>query len=349
MVMRKIIVGMLLCLFVVTGCNTANSSTIEATSTPAPISNVLIKADPNASPTLTPFQPLAPTATPGPTATPEATSTATLQPTPTLATVVRLNLPRPSGQVNILILGSDYRPEKGYRTDVMMVLSINPEKGTASLTSFPRDLYVSIPGVGMSRINAAHPYGGFSLSAATMKENFDIPIDYYIMTTFSGFKSIVDTLGGITINAASDLYDTCDLPQAVDKHCSVSAGANTMDGATALWYVRSRHTGSDFDRVRRAQEVMVAIFQKTMSLDALNRGTELYNLFINSVETNLDAATVIKLLPMAGNILADPTIVKRFTIGPSNVSNYTVPENGAMVLVPDPISISEMIRQAFYQ
>jgi LCP family protein required for cell wall assembly len=349
MVMRKYIAGLLVCIILLAGCNVAFSSTVQATSTPVPISNVLIQSDPNAAATLTPFQPIAPTSTQGPTATPLATSTPTIQPTPTLATAVRLNLPRPSGQVNILILGSDYRSNQGYRTDVVMVLSLNPEKGTATLTSFPRDLYVSIPGVGMSRINSAQPYGGFTLLAATMKENFDVPIDYYIMTTFNGFKSIIDTLGGITVYAASDLYDTCDLPQAIDKYCSVLSGANTMDGATALWYVRSRHTGSDFDRTRRAQEVMAAIFQKTMSLDAVNRGTELYNLFINSVETNLNVATVLRLLPLGSNILADPSIVKRYTIGPSNVSNYTVPDNGAMVLLPDPISIGEIIRQAFYQ
>ncbi len=347
MVMRKYIAGLMVCFFVLSGCSSQTST--QAAPTPIPIANILLSSDPNAAPTLTPFQPISPTATQGPTNTPQATETPTIQPSPTLSTVVRLGLHKPSGQVNILLLGSDYRPNQGYRTDIIMVLSINPDKGTASLTSFPRDLYVYIPGVGMNRINAAQPYGGFALTAATLKENFDINVDYYIMTNFTGFKGIIDTLGGISVYASSDLYDKCDLPQAVNKYCYISVGNNTMNGATALWYVRSRHTGSDIDRTRRAQEVLSAIFHKLMSLDALNRGPELYNLFVTNVETNLPVDKALQLLPFSAQIVANPNLVRRFMIGATNVANYIVPETGSMVLIPDPISISEIIRQAFYQ
>ncbi len=344
--MRKFM-AVVVCAFLLTGCGL--SAAPKATPTTIPITNILLQSNPNAAPTLTPFQPVAPTATQGPTNTPQPTETPTIQPSPTLATVVRLGLQKPAGQVNILILGSDFRANQGYRTDVIMVLSLNPDKGTASLISFPRDLYVNIPGVGMNRINAAQPFGGFALTAATLKENFDISVDYYIMTNFSGFKGIIDTLGGITVNAGAELYDTCDLPQAVDKHCFVAVGSNTMNGTTALWYVRSRYTSTDFDRTRRAQEVMSAIFQKTMSLDALNRGTELYNMFVASVETNLPVDKALQLLPFSSEIMANPNLVRRFAIGANNVTSYIVPENGAVVLVPDPISIGEIIRQAFYQ
>lgn len=190
--MRKKIAGMLFCMFLLTGCTMPFSSTSASSPTVVPVSNVLMQSDPNAEPTRTPFQPIPPTPT-QPTSTPQATLTPTIPPTPTLASAVHLGLSRPTGQVNILILGSDYRPNQGFRTDVIMILSLNPEKGTASLTSFPRDLYVDIPGVGMNRINAAQPYGGFELTKATLKNNFDVTVDYYIMTTFSGFKSIVDT------------------------------------------------------------------------------------------------------------------------------------------------------------
>jgi LCP family protein required for cell wall assembly len=345
--MRKFITALLVCLFFLTGCGSLNVP--KSAPTTIPITNILLQIDGNAAPTLTPFQPIAPTATLGPTNTPQPSATPTLQPSPTLATVVRLGLQKPAGQVNIAILGSDYRANQGYRTDIIMVLSLDPEKGTASLTSFPRDLYVNIPGVGMNRINAAQPYGGFALTAATLKENFDITIDYYIMTNFTGFKGIIDTLGGISVNSGAELYDTCDLPQAVEKHCYVPAGMTTMDGATALWYVRSRHTSTDFDRTRRAQEVMSAMFQKIMSLDALNRGAELYNIFVSSVETNLPVEKALQLLPFSSQIMANPGLVRRFAIGANNVTNYIIPENGAMVLIPDPISIAEIIRQAFYQ
>jgi len=346
MVMRKIITGVIVCAFLMTGCSSLSSP--QASPTAIPISDILLQNDPNAAPTLTPFQPIAPTPTQGPTNTPQATSTPTIQPSPTLATVVRLGLQKPAGQVNILLLGSDYRPGQGFRADVIMVLSLNPTKGTVSLTSFPRDLYVNIPGIGMSRINAAQPYGGFALTAATLKENFDISVDYYIMTNFSGFKAIIDTLGGINVYAGSVLNDKCDLPQAVNKYCYIPVGNNTMNGATALWYVRSRNTSNDFERTRRAQEVMSAIFQKIMSLNALNRGSELYNLFMSSVETNLPIDKALELLPFGAKIAANPNLVRRYAIGAANITNY-ITENGAMVLIPDPVSIGEIIRQAFYQ
>ena len=63
----------------------------------------------------------------------------------------------------------------------------------------------------------------------------------------------------------------------------------------------------------------------------------------------LDLTTVLKILPFSSKIMADPSIVKRYAISPANVSNYVVPDTGAMVLIPDPVSISEIIRQAFYQ
>lgn len=345
--MRKALFVLVVFLMLLTSC--ANPFSPAKQPTPIPISDVLLNYDPNSPATPTPFQPIPPTATANVTVTPEIALQPTIETVTPFNPTVDLGLPRPDGQLNILILGSDYRPGQGYRTDVIMILSLNPSKGKASLLSIPRDLYVDIPGVGMNRINAAQPFGGFPLSKSTLEKNLDIHVDYYFMTTFSGFKSIIDTLGGITVYTAMDLSDTCDLPQAVDKMCYMPAGSNYMDSATALWYVRSRHSSSDLDRTRRAQEVMSAIFQKTMSLNALSRGPELYNLFINSVETDLPVAKVLELLPFAGSILSDQSIIKRFLIGSGNVTNYIVPDTGAMVLIPDPVSIGEIVRQAFYQ
>jgi LCP family protein required for cell wall assembly len=258
-------------------------------------------------------------------------------------------LVKPEGQVNILLLGSDWREGSGFRTDVLLLVSLNKITGTATLLSFPRDLYVEIPGIGLSRINAAHPYGGFELTSATFKNNFGIDIDYYMITNFYGFISIVDTLGGIDVNAAWALNDLCILPQAVDDYCYIPAGINHLDGRTALWYVRSRHSSNDFDRTRRAQEVLVAIFHKAMSLDALSRGAELYTLFQSSVETNIPVGAVLELLPMGSKILSDPTLIRRYAITSAHVSNYVVPGTGAQVLVPNESLVNEVIRQALSQ
>lgn len=317
--------------------------------TPIPISDLLINAYSAYPATPTPFQPIQPTPTAGATEVPiltEEPSSGSIQ-EPSATTIPKLN--KPEGQVNILLLGSDWRSGNGYRTDVLLLLSLNTKSGTATLVSFPRDMYVEIPGVGMERINAAQEYGGFALTSATFKQTFGIEIDHYMLTSFGGFINIVDTLGGINVFAAKELYDICALPQAVNDYCYVPYGNNLMDGNTALWYVRSRHSSNDFDRTRRAQEVIVAIFQKAMSLNAISRGPELYTLFQNSVDTDLDVGTVLELLPLGSKLAADPSLIRRFAIGSGQVYNYIVPATGAMVLVPDDALVNELLKQALEQ
>jgi len=256
-------------------------------------------------------------------------------------------LKRPDGLVTILIFGSDYRPQSGYRTDVMMLLSINTKKGTASLVSFPRDLYVDIPGWEMQRLNTAHPHGGFELTQKTFELNFGVHPDHYIMTNFNGFKGIIDTLGGVDVYASRGLSDTCDLPQAEDRYCSVSPGRIHMDGATALWYVRSRYSTSDFDRTRRAQEVIQAIFARLVSLNAVTRAPELFNQFNSSVETDMNLADITPLLPLVPKF-ADLSAVERYAITHNEVTSWVTP-GGAQVLVPNQeLIFDQIISKAVY-
>lgn len=333
---------LILMLLFITGCSSIFSP--SAVDSPILLIDLLTNPGGKYTPTPTPFQPASPDGQP--ILTPDGN--AHLTPTPVNQEGISFGLDRPVGQVNLLLLGSDWRPGQGYRTDVILLLSLMPEQGIATLTSFPRDLYVNIPGIGYQRINAAQAYGGFDLTQKTFQDIFDAPIDYYMMTNFAGFVSIVDTLGGITVNAAGELYDRCDLPQAVDKMCYVPSGRVTMNGQTALWYVRSRYTSNDFDRTRRAQEVLIAIAQKTMSLNAIGRAEELFTLFRNSVETDLPLEVIVKLLPFAGDIIHDPSILQRYAITEAEITHYTVPATGAQVLLPDYEAISEIIRKALY-
>jgi LCP family protein required for cell wall assembly len=328
------IITLLLSLVLVTGC------AMRGTPTPTEIPIQLLDQNANSGvPTPTPFLPDLSGFNP---------VGNLFTPTPVTPEGVSLGLERPVGQVNILLLGSDWRPGQGSRTDVIMLLSLIPDQGTATLTSFPRDLYVNIPGYGYERINVVQAYGGFELMQQTFVEVFDAPVDYYMLTNFTGFTGIIDTLGGITVNAAFGLTDRCDLPQAVEKDCSVPAGRVNMNGETALWYVRSRYTTDDFDRTRRAQEVIIAIAQKTMSLNALSQAGELYQLFRNSVETNLPLDVIVKLLPLASDIMRQPSILQRYAITEKEITHFTVPVTHARVLLPDYDAIAEIIRKALY-
>jgi LCP family protein required for cell wall assembly len=248
-----------------------------------------------------------------------------------------------------MVMGSDARPGGGYRTDIMMMVTINPSSGTLTALSFPRDLYVNIPGWGMNRINTAMEFGGFAELQATLETNFGVRPNHYIMTTFNSFLSIIDSLGGVDVVASQTLYDKCKdikTPIARNNYCSVPVGTTHMNSDLALWYVRSRHTTSDLDRERRSQEVLQAIFKKLFSLDALTRIPELYDLYRKNVETDLTLSDIVGLAPVAAGVALDSSKLRRYTIAGGAVYDYTVPESGAMVLMPNVGVIQGLIQQA---
>jgi len=345
--MKKFALISVLLLVFLAGCNIPLENEYT-TPTPVPISRILLGVNGVIQPTLTPFQPIPPTPTetaqPRPTSTPKPTATLVPQfPTPDLG-----NITQPAGQVNILFLGSDIRTTQDFRTDVIMLLSLNPINGTATLTSFPRDLYISIPGIGMDRINTAQEYGGFALTAATFQSNFGVTPNYYMLTNFNGFEGIIDTLGGVDVKVAIALKDKCSVRSHEDGmgYCTIPAGTYHMDGELALWYVRSRYSTSDFDRTRRAQEVVLAIFQKLVSLDALDRAPDLYSQFNSRVETNIPLSEIVSLLPLASKLAANPSLLRRYAIGASETYDYIVPGSGAWVLIPDQNAVMSIIQQA---
>ncbi len=253
----------------------------------------------------------------------------------------------PEGQINFLILGSDWRPDGGFRTDVILLVSMYTLEGKISLLSFPRDLWVEIPGYEQNRINTAMGRGGFPLFAETFERNFAIPVDYYMMTNFNGFKSIIDALGGIEIETPQNTADSCTISYLQTKWCSVGPGTVKLDGELALWYVRSRYTSSDFDRTRRAQEVMEGFFKKLMSINAVSRAPEIYSLFISSVETDLQLNDILQLIRLAPAILTDPSRVRRYAIG-INEAVPNITDGGASVLMPDYSAIWQIVREAVY-
>ncbi|MEX1246894.1 MAG: LCP family protein [Anaerolineales bacterium] len=249
---------------------------------------------------------------------------------------------QPEGQVNILLLGSDQRPDDGgFRTDVILLLTLYPDGKKASLTSFPRDLYVYVPGWRMDRINGAFPRGGMEMMADTMEYNFGVRPDYYVLVNFWDFETVVDALGGINVQVAQALSDHRD--GFGDYY--VPAGSVAMDGETTLWYVRSRGTSSDFERTRREQEVLVALFDRLISLDAISKAPELYDQYKQTVTTDLGIADVLGLLPLAADIGAGEGEIAHYAIGADDVDPYTT-SGGGSVLLPDLEAVLEILRQA---
>ena len=192
----------------------------------------------------------------------------------------------------------------------------------------------------MQRLNTAHAHGGFPLTQLTFEYNFGVRPDRYVMINFWGFSQLINSLGGIYINAGRSHSDHRDQYGTY----SVPGGSVYMDGATALWYVRSRYTSSDFDRTRRQQEVILGLFYRLLTLDALQKAPELYNIYRQNVTLDLALEDLQPFLPLAAQI-GETDNIKNYYIGSDNVTNFRTP-GGAAVLLPQCEEVVEIMRQA---
>ena len=191
--------------------------------------------------------------------------------------------------LNILIIGTDSRGEDRGRSDSLMVAHYDQKKKQPKLISIMRDSYVDIPGHWKDKINAAYSYGGIELVRKTLKENFDLPIEYYVTINFDHFKEAIDSLfpKGVTIDAEKDL----DLDQVFIK-----AGKQKMDGNTLLQYSRFREDEEgDFGRIRRQQQVLSAISQQVTNVTSLSKLPKTTGKLLGYVDTNLSESTILSV------------------------------------------------------
>ncbi len=258
-------------------------------------------------------------------------------------------------RVNIVLLGVDQRPgEDGpWRSDTMIVVTVDPRSMTAGALSIPRDLYVEIPGYGEQRINMAHflgdayhyPGEGPGLAMKTIEYNFGIPVHYYIRVNFQGFREIIDYLGGITIDVEQEIWDyTYPDGQYGYSTIHIPAGVQVMNGRTALQYARTRHGGSDFDRLRRQQQVLMATREKALRLQLIPKIPLLATTLGHTVKTNLQVGEVITLAQIATQVDAEDI---RFAVIDENMTVPMVLDNGADVLFPERDKIRELIEEIF--
>lgn len=258
-------------------------------------------------------------------------------------------------RVNILLLGVDQLPrEEGpWRSDTMIVVTVDPKSMTAGMLSVPRDLYVEIPAYGEQRINMAHFWGdaydypgeGPALAMKTVEYNLGIPIHYYIRVNYQGFREIIDYLGGITVNVPEEIWDY----RYPDGHYGymtihIPAGEQVMNGRRALQYVRTRHAGTDFDRLRRQQQVLMAIRDKALSLELIPKIPTLAGTMGHTVKTNLQLREVIALGQIATQIHAEDI---RFAVIDETMTVPIVLENGADVLFPEREKIGRVVDEIF--
>lgn len=187
---------------------------------------------------------------------------------------------------NIVVLGVDERPSEGDvgRSDTLFVVMFDQKSKNISLLSIPRDTRVRIPGYGWDKINHAYAYGGRELTQKTVEELLGIRIDNYVMVDFSGFKGLVDAIGGIDINVEKDMYYFDDWD---GFKIDLKKGMQHMDGETAIQYVRYRDEEGDIGRIRRQQHFIMAVYDKITSADMLLHVPGLTKQLTTMVKTNL--------------------------------------------------------------
>jgi len=220
------------------------------------------------------------------------------------------------------------RENIGNRSDTIMIMRLDPVTRTAAVLSFPRDLWVPIPGKSKGRINSAYIKNDPALLTQTIFENFGISVDHYIQVDFCAFKRIVDAVGGVAVPFSTPI---------IDKNVNINiptAGCHTFSGDEALAYVRSRHlkwvdadgkthedTGYDLARISRQQDFL----RRTLRA-ALDKGVfdpAVARALIESLQTDIVTEagfTVNDMLEFAGVLRdIDPAGIRTYQIEASRL------------------------------
>lgn len=190
----------------------------------------------------------------------------------------------------VLLVGMDNRPDEKFtsNTDSLIVASFDQKNKKMVLLSIPRDTQVLLPGKGKEKVNALARLGkGVASTKQYIQELIGTPIDGYVMTNFQGFKNIVDSLGGITINVEKNMYfDTGDTK---DRYIDLKKGTQRLNGTQALQYARFRNDElADISRTSRQQDVLKAIVSEATATRNLPKIPFLIPKIYQSIETDLN-------------------------------------------------------------
>lgn len=258
--------------------------------------------------------------------------------------------------LNILLIGEDKRPGEGRTSsDSVIIMTIDKSKKVVKLTSLMRDLYVEIPGYGNNRMNVAYASGGIELLVKTINQNFDIDIDGSIKVDFSGFRKVIDNIGGIELNISEDEVDVLN---SYIKECNeifgeneksnllTQAGLQKLNGLQALAHSRSRYIESgDFGRTERQREILIAVSKQIEKMG------------LSAMLTTADA-----VLPLLTTDMKNIDLIKLgialCKTGINNIETHNIPVEGSFefediggvdVLVPDIDICKQALKEIIYE
>lgn len=252
------------------------------------------------------------------------------------------------GRINLLLLGSD-TDEKGIWTgnsflaQTVIIASIDTSTHEVDMLSIPRDFYINIPGHGMEKLDTAFAYGGsinnhmsgVGTVVDTLEQDFGIKINFYGWVGLQGFIKVINTVDGVDVNVMHPVVDdTYPDDIAADgsskkgfgyKRVYIGDGPQHLDGATALEYVRSRHSTTDFDRSARQQQVLSALRLKIDNVGIISQLPQIAQDLKGSLATDLDPTKLLELGNFARGI--DANKIKHLTLSAPRYGR------GAIVLI----------------
>ncbi len=203
---------------------------------------------------------------------------------------------------NIVVLGVDSRASEQDtgRSDTLFVVMLDEQKKTLSLLSVPRDTRVKLDDYGWDKINHAYAYGGRELTQQTVEELLGIRVDNYVLVDFSGFKGLVDAIGGVDVNVEKDMYyhDTWD-GFTVD----LQKGEQHLDGEAAIQYVRYRDEEGDIGRIRRQQNFLMAVYKRINSANMIVRIPGLAQQLNSMIETDMPLDSMVDMAKGLRNMM----------------------------------------------
>ena len=245
---------------------------------------------------------------------------------------------REAEPLNVLLIGVDQSaPGTRGRSDTMMLARVNPSTGSIRLVSFLRDLYVPIPGLGKTRLNAAYQHGGEALLKEALAQNFNLTVDHTVTVNFSMLSDLVDQVGGVELDieekerkALNAMIRDYNADYGLSGGEVTQSGTQVLDGRQALCYSRLRKIDSDFQRTSRQQRVLEGLLHQ---LSALSKW-QLLRLAVQNlsrVETDLTFGDLAALAPL----LAGDGLSLECTRVPFDGAYREDTIRGMMVLVPD--------------
>nr|WP_148275376.1 LCP family protein [Desulfosporosinus meridiei] len=243
-------------------------------------------------------------------------------------------------RVSVLLIGADQRPEqKKFSTDTIILASVDPKTKRTSLLSIPRDTRVLLKGHGYKKINEIVSLTDLDTLEKTVEELTGEKIAGYVQTNFQGFKKIIDTLGGITVNVEKNMYyETGD---DEDGYINLHKGEQILNGSKALQYARFRHDAlADISRTARQQVVLKAVAKEMFQLSTIPKLPFLVPQIMDAVNTSLSSKDIFTLARVAVGFDS------------SNVVAQTLPGSfldleGISYWKVDPLEVKQVVKNLF--